>query len=260
MTTIRVLVNGAHGKMGQATISAIQQAADLVLAGEHGRDQSLAQIIKETQADVVVDFTHPDCVFENTKTIIQAGARPVIGTTGLTQEQVLELQKLCADQKLGGVIAPNFSLGVLLMMRLSQECARYFPHVEIIEMHHNKKVDSPSGTAIRTAQLISEAKSSMSSPFEKEGPRGISHNSAPNPTEKQTLPGARGARYQDIPIHSIRLPGLLAHQEVIFGDLGQTLTIREDTTSREAYMPGVCLACRKVMTLDHLVFGLENIL
>jgi 4-hydroxy-tetrahydrodipicolinate reductase len=244
--TIRVLVNGAQGKMGQASIAAIQQTADLVLAGAHGRDQSLPQGIQETQADVVVDFTHPNSVFENTKAIIQAGARPVIGTTGLTQQQVQELQKLCADQKLGGVIAPNFSLGVILMMRLSQECARYFPHVEIIEMHHNKKVDSPSGTAIRTAQLIMEAKTAASSSSEVK--------------EMQTLPGARGARYQDIPIHSVRLPGLLAHQEVIFGDLGQTLTIREDTTSREAYMPGVCLACRKVMSLDHLVFGLENIL
>ncbi len=241
---IRVLVNGAAGKMGQETVKAVNAAEDLELVGQADKDDNLIEKIKSTQAQVVVDFTTAEVGYANVKAIIEANAHPVIGTTGFTQDQVDQLAKLCAEKKLGAIIAPNFSMGAILMMKCAQECARYFPHVEIIELHHDQKVDSPSGTAVKTAQMIGE----------------IKEKTHPKVREKEIIPGARGANYKDMHIHSIRLPGLVAHQAVMFGNTGETLTIRHDMVHREASMYGVILACRKVMDLKHLVYGLENIL
>jgi 4-hydroxy-tetrahydrodipicolinate reductase len=240
---IRVLVNGAFGKMGQEVAKALENDADFQLVGETGRDGNLASAIHSAQAEVVVDFTEPAAAYANTRTIIEAQAHPVIGTTGLSAEQVLELQTLCAKKKLGGIIAPNFSLGAVLMMQLAQQVARYFAPVEIIELHHEKKKDAPSGTAIKTAEMI------------------VQHRS-PAPTRADTeMPSlARGAQHYGIPIHSVRLPGFLAAQEVIFGSPGETLRISHSTLHREAFMPGVLLACKKVLKLKQLVYGLEHIL
>lgn len=242
---IKVLVNGAFGRMGQMTTKAISSHPGLELVGQTGREYDLKKSIKDSGAQVVVDFTDTDSVFTNTVAIIEAGARPVIGTSGLMAEQITQLQKLCADAKRGGIVAPNFSLGAVLMMKYAKEIAKYMSHVEIIEMHHNGKLDSPSGTAMRTAELIAE------------NCKTINENTIET---RETVAGARGANYHGIPIHAIRLPGLLAHQQIIFGDTGETLTLRHDSIDRLCFMPGVCVACEKVMTLDRLIYGLEEIL
>lgn len=241
---IKVLVNGAFGRMGQMTVKAVTDQPGLEVVGQTGREYNLKQAIKDSKADVVVDFTHPDAVFTNTLTIIEAGARPVIGTSGLTQKHVLQLQDKCHTLKLGGIIAPNFSLGAVLMMKYAKEIAKWMPHVEIIEMHHDKKIDSPSGTALRSAEILAE---SIPSPFSP-------------PTTHETVSGARGANHCGIQIHAVRLPGFLAHQQIIFGNPGETLTLRHDSLDRQCFMPGICLACEKVIQLDNLVYGLENIL
>jgi 4-hydroxy-tetrahydrodipicolinate reductase len=242
--TIRVLVNGASGKMGQATVQAIRNEPELVLVGQPTKEDGLLRAIKDADAQVVVDFTTAAVAFKNANTIIDAGVHPVIGTSGLSADHIKALTLRCAEKKLGGVIAPNFSIGAILMMRYAQDCARYFPHVEIIELHHDQKLDAPSATAIKTAEMIAAVRSKI----------------AINAAQKEMLPGARGASYEDIRMHSVRLPGLVAHQAVIFGEVGQTLTIRHDTINREAFMPGVCLACRKVLEIDSLVYGLEHFL
>jgi 4-hydroxy-tetrahydrodipicolinate reductase len=242
--SIRVLVNGANGRMGQATIKAISNDPELTLVGTTGRDDDLAASIKTHQAQVVVDFTNAEAVQESTRIIIASGAHPVIGTSGLLMEQIKEFQAACKKAKLGGIIAPNFSLGAVLLMKHAQEMAKYFEHVEIIEMHHDGKLDSPSGTALRTAEMIAV-------------------NFKPTPVTKktkETIPGARGASHHQIPIHAIRLPGLVAHEQVIFGGTGETLTLRHDSIDRVSFMPGVCLACKKVVKLDELVYGLEHVL
>lgn len=241
---IRILVNGANGRMGQEAVKAIEAAADLILVGKTGRHDDLSTQIKNSRAQVVVDFTNADAVFINSKSIIETGAHPVIGTSGLTAEQIQTLQTLCAFKQLGGIIAPNFSIGAILMMRFAAEAARYFANAEIVEMHHPGKLDAPSGTAIKTANMI--AKSRHELPLI----RG----------EKEILPGARGANSTDIRIHALRLPGVVADQEVIFGGIGETLSIRHHTQSRETFMTGVLLACRKVMELNTLIYGLENLL
>lgn len=241
---IKVIVNGASGRMGQETVAAINQEAGLQLVGQTTAADDLAKLISETKAEVVVDFTIPSVVYENTKTILNAGARPVVGTTGLLPQQVEELQQFAREKELGGVIAPNFSMAAVLMMKYAKDAAHYFSNVEIIEWHHEKKIDAPSGTAIKTAQMIEEGFAKKPSPRE----------------DQELLSGARGANHQDIRIHSIRLPGLLAHQEVLFGLPGETLSIRYDSISRAAYMPGVCFACKKVMELDELVYGLDRLL
>jgi len=246
--TINVLVNGAFGRMGQLTVKAISEHPELSLVGQTGREYDLKRSIKDSQADVVVDFTHPSAVFNNTLAIIESGARPIIGTSGLTHEQIHSLQKKCDSLKLGGIVAPNFSLGAVLMMKYAQKIATLIPNVEIIEMHHTDKADSPSGTALRTAQLINESRQTSHAKHE------------PFASAVETVQGARGATYQDIAIHSIRLPGLLAHQQILFGSLGETLTLRHDSIDRQCFMGGVCFACEKVMSLNHLVYGLEELL
>jgi 4-hydroxy-tetrahydrodipicolinate reductase len=240
---IRVLVNGAFGKMGQETVKALENNADFEVVSKIGRDDDLVAAISTSQAEVVVDFTRPDLAYANTCKIIEAQAHPVIGTTGLNPDQILELQTLCAKKKLGGIIAPNFSLGGVLMMQLAQQVARYFTPVEIIELHHEHKKDAPSGTAIKTAEMIAQYRSTAFTIAD---------------TEMPSL--ARGAQHYGIPIHSVRLPGILAAQEVLFGSPGETLKISHNTLHREAFMPGVLLACKKVRELQHLVYGLEHLL
>jgi len=230
--------------MGQESVKAVSKDPDLDLVAETDLGDKLSWIIDQTKAQVVVDFTTAAAAMKNTDCIIESGARPVIGTSGLLPEQVAELQKLCNKQKLGGIIVPNFAIGAVLMMKYSQDAAKYFPHVEVIEMHHDRKADAPSGTAIKTANLLAEA-------------RGTA---PPTVDEKEILSGARGAKTEDIRIHSVRLPGLVAHQEVIFGSQSQTLAIRHDSIHRDSFMPGVCLACKKVMDLNELVYGLEHLL
>jgi 4-hydroxy-tetrahydrodipicolinate reductase len=239
---IRVLVNGAAGKMGLETVKALEADSNFSVCGQTGHDDDLSTAIAKYQPQVVVDFTTPDSVFSNAKKIIEHNIHPVIGTTGLTEKQIQELQNLSAEKKLGGIIAPNFSLAAVLMMRFAGEAARYFNHVEIIEYHHDKKKDAPSGTALKTAEMIAKV-----------------INEVP-PQYRELIPGAKGAYYHGIPVHSVRMPGVMANQQVIFGCLGETLTIKHDTIDRQCFMPGVLLACKKVFELDTLVYGLENIL
>lgn len=239
--TIKIIINGAEGKMGKVTQTAICKEPDFKLVACAGRKDNLADLIKKSHADVVIDFTLPECVFENAKTIINNNARFVIGTSGLTLEEIEQLRQQCQTKKIGGIIAPNFSIGAILMMKYAKDAAKYLPNVEIIEMHHEQKVDAPSGTSAKTAEMIAEN-------------RNEATHSNPHPDR------ARGETYQGITIHSVRLPGLFAHQSVIFGAPGETLTIRHDGMDRNAMMPGVVLACRKVMDIDHLIYGLENLL
>lgn len=237
---IKVIINGVLGKMGRVIKAHIAAQKDLQLVAETDHQDDLAKTIHDTKADVVIDFTTPQAVFNNAKTIIATGAHPVIGTTGLSVDQIQELEKLCKTKKLGGIIAPNFSLGAILMMKYAQDAAKYFSDIEIIEMHHAQKIDAPSGTAAKTAQMMAAV-------------RQI-------PEKTPSKDRARGELHHGIPIHSVRLPGFFAHQMVIFGGNGETLTIRHDSMDRAAYMPGIFHACRKVMQLNQLVYGLEHVL
>lgn len=263
---IRVVVSGAAGRMGSEVVKAVWKAEDVELAGvvdtqNTGQDignviglgdmgitiqADLAQALENLRPDVVVDFTNPRVVANNVQIILNSGVRPVVGTTGLSTADIDGLCQLAAEKGLGCVIAPNFAIGALLMMKFAKEAVKYFPHVEIIELHHDQKVDAPSGTAFKTAEVLA-------------GQRGDFHQGSP--AEVENLPGARGAEFDGgIRIHSVRLPGLVAHQEVILGGLGQTLTIRHDSISRESFMPGVLIAIRKVMGINRLVYGLENLI
>jgi 4-hydroxy-tetrahydrodipicolinate reductase len=271
-TQIPVVVNGAAGKMGREVIKAIAQAEDLLLVGAvdrnpayHGQDvgevagcgsleipilddlQSLlVMATQEKIQGVMVDFTHPSGVYDNVRTAIAYGVRPVVGTTGLTEEQIEDLADFAEKASTGCLIIPNFSLGVILLQQAALQAAQYFAHVEIIELHHNQKADAPSGTAIKTAQMLSEL--------------GKTYN-PPQVKESETVDGARGGKVgENIPVHSIRLPGLIAHQEVIFGAPGEIYTLRHDTSDRSCYMAGVLLAIRRVTQLKNLVYGLEKIL
>lgn len=242
---INILVNGAFGRMGQLATKAISAQPHFALVGQTGRDYDLIKAIKDSRASVVLDFTTADSVFANANTILDAGARPVIGTSGLTREQVSALAERTAQLKLGAIIAPNFSLGAVLMMKYAKAIVKVMPRVEIIEMHHDGKADAPSGTAMRTAEMLQE---------------GNPNVNQPDKTYRENVAGSRGAIYHNVPIHAVRLPGLLAHEQIIFGETGETLTLRHDSLDRQCFMPGVVLACEKVMGLDRLVYGLEDIL
>ncbi|MFN3234223.1 MAG: 4-hydroxy-tetrahydrodipicolinate reductase [Gammaproteobacteria bacterium] len=244
MKKLRILVNGAQGKMGQLACKAIENSNHFELVAQCTRENDLAKTLAETQPDIAIELTNADAVFENTKTIIAAGVRPIVGASGLTEEQMQIISKSLAEKKQGGMIVPNFSLGAVLMMQTAATLAKYFPDVEIIEMHHDGKLDSPSGTAIQTAENINKAKT----------------NSKTAKPGKETLKGARGATHYNIPIHSVRLPGLIAHQHVIFGNHGETLTIRHDTLNRDAFAPGILMACERVMCLNELEVGLDEAL
>ena len=207
---------------------------------------SLEEAIREHRPDVMVDFTIPACALQNIQIALENGVRPVVGTTGLTPEDIEKIRIWTEDAGISAFIAPNFAIGAVLMMQFAQKAARYMPDVEIIELHHDRKLDSPSGTAIMTAQKIADAR--QTSPVEE-----------PAKTIAK-IPGARGAQLEGIHIHSVRLPGYVAHQEVIFGGIGQTLTIRHDSIDRRSFMPGVVLAVRRIGELTGLVIGLDALL
>lgn len=241
--TLRVLINGASGRMGQLTASTLSADPDFVIVGKPRRTESLKASILETKPDIVIDFTRADMAYSNLITILENGARPIIGTSGLSANEVADAKERFPRR--GGIIVPNFSLGAVLLMKYAAEIARWFPDTEIIEMHHHGKLDSPSGTAIRTAELLAAHRDTAHR-----------HTNAPH----EIIKGARGAEHQGIPIHAVRLPGLVAHLQVLFGGQGETLTLRHDSTDRQCFMPGVLLACRNVMHLDQLVYGLEHLL
>ncbi len=240
MEKIKVLVSGAAGKMGREVIKAIIKEKDMEVVGavdinETGIDAgtmagiaslgvritpSLVVSIQSQKPEVVVDFTSPSAVMDNIRAILKNRVHAVVGTTGITEENLAEIKTLCEKNGVNAIIAPNFAIGAVLMMKFAKEAVKYMPQAEIIEFHHETKVDKPSGTAIKTTHLMGK----------------------------------------EVPIHSVRLPGLVAHQEVIFGGLGQTLTIRHDSISRESFMPGVLLAIRKVKNLKGLTYGLEHLL
>lgn len=242
--SIRIIVNGASGRMGQQTVQAINDDPTLELVSSCRRGDDLSAAIQAEQPDVVVDFTTAEVAHDFAQLIIEHNVRPVIGTSGLTETQITALQTQCKDKQLGGVIAPNFSLGAVLMMQFAKQAARYLPDVEVVELHHPGKIDSPSGTAMKTAELIAESQPDLTA----------------RPSEKEATPGARGATHKGVHIHAIRLPGLIAHQQVLFGGHHETLSIRHDSLSRESFMPGVRLACKQVMQLNELVYGLEHLL
>ncbi|MBN6188631.1 4-hydroxy-tetrahydrodipicolinate reductase [Aneurinibacillus sp. BA2021] len=265
MKQIRVAVAGPRGRMGSEAVKMISQDDTLQLVcgidpKYNGEDvgevigigslsapfvPDLRQALETYRPDVLVDFTTPHVVKQNMLTAIECGVRPVVGTTGFTPQDIEELDQLCQQQGICGIIAPNFAIGAVLMMKFAQEAAKYMPHVEIIEQHHDRKLDAPSGTAVKTAEMIQAARREI-----KQG----------HPEEKETIEGARGGYYNGFRIHSVRLPGLVAHQEVIFGAVGQTLTIRHDSINRESFMPGVNLAIKKSMEHTGLIYGLENIM
>lgn len=246
MAKIRVLVNGAQGRMGQAVLQAMQGASDLQLVAACDRGDDLAAALRKSHAQVAVDFTHPDCALANAKAILHAKVRPVIGTTGFSMGEIRSLQALAAKKRLGGIVAPNFAIGVVLMNAFAAMAVKHLPDVEIVELHHNRKADAPSGTATQTAQLIQQAATKT---LNRQLVR-----------EHEAAKGARGGKLGEIRVHSVRLPGFLAHQEILFGGPGQVLTIRHDAMSREAYMPGVLLAIRRAPALKTLLYGLENLL
>lgn len=239
----RILVNGANGRMGRLACETISQCDDFALVGKTTRGDDLAKIIIETQAQVVVDLTLATCAFKNTQTILETGAKAVIGTSGLTQNEIAAIQTICQEKKIGCLIVPNFSLGNAVLLNAARQVAAYFSDVEIIEMHHTGKIDSPSGTALHLANALSQAYSHL------------------NADKKPTLQGsARGLIQHNIPIHALRTQGLMADMTVLFGGQGETLSLHHHAHDRACYMPGLHLAIRKVMTLSHCVVGLENIL
>ena len=242
---IKVGVLGARGRMGAEVVKAVTEAADLELVAALDLGDSLDQF-KSSGAQVVVDFTTPDSVMANLEFLIANGINSVVGTTGFDSERIAKLEKLiAANSKVGVLIAPNFAIGAVLMMEFATKAAKYFESAEIIELHHPNKVDAPSGTASRTAELMSKAR--------KEA--GLT--AMPDATTT-SLDGARGATVGDIPVHSVRLRGLIAHQEVLLGGLGETLTIRHDSLDRAGFMPGVLLGVRKIIAHPGLTIGLEK--
>lgn len=245
--TINVGVLGAKGRMGAETVKAISAATDLQLVAQIDLGDSLEQLAT-SGAQVIVDFTHPEAVMKNLEFAINNGMHVVVGTTGFDDAKLNQVKSwLEKNPKVGAVIAPNFGLGAVLMMQFAAKAARYFESVEIVELHHPDKADAPSGTASRTADLISEARKSAARP------------AMPDKTSSG-LQGARGVKVGDVPIHSVRLRGLVAHQEVLLGDQGETLSIRHDSIDRTGFMPGVLLAVREVVKTPGLTFGLEHLM
>jgi 4-hydroxy-tetrahydrodipicolinate reductase len=275
---IPVVVAGALGRMGAEVVKAVQASSDCVLVGaidttpgSEGKDVGLELGLEELEvaitADfegtlcqasqavrqsgpgggaVLVDFTHPSVVYEHSRGAIAYGVHPVIGTTGLSPEQLADLSTFAAKASVGGAVIPNFSVGMVLLQQAAAAAARFYDFCELTELHHNRKADAPSGTCLKTAELIEEL--------------GKTFN-APQVEEHETLAGCRGGeRESGLRLHSLRLPGLVAHQEVLFGAPGETYTLRHDTIDRSAYMPGVLLTVRKVRVLEGLVYGLERLL
>ncbi|MBA4858362.1 4-hydroxy-tetrahydrodipicolinate reductase [Nocardia farcinica] len=245
--TIRVGVLGARGKVGQAICAAVQAADDLELVAEVDKGDAL-EIFTETGTEVVVDFTHPDVVMGNLKFLVEHGIHAVVGTTGFDAARLDEVRGwLAASPATGVLIAPNFAIGAVLSMRFAEQAARFFESVEVIELHHPNKADAPSGTAYRTAGLIAEARNRA----------GVGRSPDATSTE---LEGARGADVDGVRVHSVRLAGLVAHQEVLFGTQGETLTIRHDSIDRSSFAPGVLLGVREIGKRPGLTVGLDPFL
>ena len=266
MSTIKIVIAGPRGRMGSEAVKLVTNTEhfELVAAVDHKNDgmmlsdiegfqsipgvpvySEIEKCLRNTKADVLIDLTTPEVGMYHAKTALLHHVRPVVGTTGFTKQDLEELERLCTEKELGCIIAPNFAVGAVLMMKFSQMAAKYFGDVEIIEMHHDQKLDAPSGTAVKTAEMIAAVRESK-----KQG----------HPNEKETIAGARGGDYDGMPIHSVRLPGLIAHQQVLFGSDGQTLTIRHDSYNRGSFMSGVKVAVETVMKNNTFVYGLENIL
>lgn len=257
MNVIKVAVCGCLGRMGAGVCETVSASAgDMKLCGladaRAGAGEAyglkIGSVISRAAfggaVDVMVDFTHPSCVFENVTTALNEGISCVIGTTGLSEPQLAEIEKLTLQKDLFTLVAPNFAIGAVLMMKFSAIASKFMKRAEIIEMHHDKKADAPSGTSLLTAKMMAAAGAE-----------------APSKTgEKILLPGARGGDCGGVNIHSVRLPGYLAHQQVIFGDIGQVLTIRHDSMSRDSFMPGVALAIRESARRKGFYFGLEKIM
>ncbi len=270
---IQVVVAGANGKMGQEAVRAISADRRFAIAALLVRDRSFTtagssaavfdsaeRLLAETTPDVWLDLTDARSVVTHVDLALEAGVRPVVGATGYQRVDLSRWQAVCERDKLGGIAAPNFAIGALLMTRFAAEAARFYPNAEIIELHHDGKKDAPSGTATRTAQAMGEARelSAVS------GQAATLWPALDNPDRRQVatteLPPARGQHVQGVAIHSVRLPGLVAHQEVLFGGTGEVLTIRHDSLSRVSFMPGVLFSLAKVMELSQFVYGLEHLL
>ena len=258
---IKVLVNGALGKMGTTIINAVEKDSELKLVGgvdiaiKNEPDGELNEVytssdlqvaIEKSAPDVVVDFTQPSSIYKNAQLCLNSGTNIVIGTTGLSEEQIKFLESLSKQKNVGCLIAPNFSTGAVLMMKFAQIAAQYFDNAEIIEFHHNQKKDAPSGTAVKTAQMMAQVKPDFT---------------LDNCEETETILGSRGGIAKSkLHIHSVRMPGFMASQEVIFGGKGQTLKIIHDSHDRECYMPGVIMAIKHIAKTKEFIYGLENIL
>jgi 4-hydroxy-tetrahydrodipicolinate reductase len=247
MSKLRVAVLGANGRIGSEAVRAVEAADDMELVAALGRGDKLEALV-EAGAQVVVELTTPASVMGNLDFCVRHGIHAVVGTTVWTDERLAQLNtSLAASPQTGVLIAPNFSIGAVLTMRFAQQAARFFESVEVIELHHPNKADAPSGTASRTAQLIAAAREQAGCP--------------PQPDATATaLDGARGADVDGIPVHSVRLRGLLAHQEVLLGGEGETLTIRHDSLHHSSFMPGILLGVRRVVSTPGLTFGLEHFL
>src|ERR1700754_838109 len=242
---MRVGVLGAKGKVGATMVGAVEAAEDLTFTAGVDEGDPLSDLV-DTRTEVVIDFTHPSVVMDNLEFLIDNGIHAVVGTTGFTDERLDQVRQwLAARPHVSVLIAPNFAIGAVLSMHFAQQAARFFESVEVIELHHPHKADAPSGTAARTARLIAAARKDM----------------PPNPDATSTgLDGARGADVDGIPVHSVRLAGLVAHQEVLFGTQGETLTIRHDSLDRTSFVPGVLLAVRNVKAHPGLTVGIEPLL
>ncbi|MCH1624725.1 4-hydroxy-tetrahydrodipicolinate reductase [Fredinandcohnia quinoae] len=265
MKQIKIVVAGPRGRMGKEALTLIENTEHFSLVGVIDRINEgkkvneikglpnldaiiytdAIQCFQETAPDVLIDLTTPEIGRYHAELALDYGVRPVVGTTGFSKLDLERLSKLAKERQIGAIIAPNFAIGAILLMKFSQMAAKYFKDIEIIELHHDQKLDAPSGTAIKTAELISSVRESK-----KQG----------HPNEHETIQGARGAEFDGIHIHSVRLPGLIAHQEVMFGGHGQLLSIRHDSFNRESFMSGVKVSVETVMNLEVLVYGLENII
>jgi 4-hydroxy-tetrahydrodipicolinate reductase len=243
---VKVAVAGYRGKVGSVLAAAFQNEPGIEFVGGVTRGDDLAAFLHDKRPDALVDFTRSDGALHNALAAVAAGAAPVVGTTGLSAADVDKLETACKAGRIGGIVAPNFAIGAVLMMNLAEIAAPHFEAVEVIELHHAAKLDAPSGTALSTARRLAARRKGK--PF--------AHRRA----EKETLAGTRGGEEGGVAVHSVRLPGFVADQEVIFGLPGQTLTIAHRTTSREAYVPGVLLAISRVTAESRFYRGLDELL
>ncbi len=261
MDRIKVVIHGVMGKMGHQILSSLGHNAEIEIVGAVDVDvtqnyltesdkqiplsSSLADIIKQTNPQVVIDFTNHEAAMTAMRTTLESNVNMVIGTTGFSADDLGEIDNLAKEKKVGVIAAPNFALGAVLMMNMAQLAAKYFDYAEIIELHHEQKIDAPSGTAVTTARAMVDARGK---PFFHVVPK------------KEVVSNSRGGELGGVAIHSVRMPGLFAHQEVVLGSLGQTLTIRHDTGGRECYVPGILMAVKKVVTIKGLIYGLDKLL